>query len=331
LPVDEFVVKIRNARNSGFGNARLPGGPLTTRIRGVLAPVVTPFGADLGPDEQRLLAHCRWLLANGVALAPFGTTSEANSLSVTERTDLLDHLVGNGIEPARLMPGTGCSSITDSVTLTAHAMKHGCSGVLMLPPFYYKGVSDDGLFRNFAEVIERVGDAGLRIYLYNIPPVSQVTITHTLIERLLEAYPSAIAGLKDSSGDWAVTKAYLDAFAAPEFDIFPGSEAFLLDGLRHGGAGCISATANVNPGPIARLASSWQDADAHSQQGRLSEIRGIFGRRPLIPALKAAIARYSGDPAWTRVRPPLVELSAGETDSLFGELNAAGFSMSGLR
>jgi 4-hydroxy-tetrahydrodipicolinate synthase len=304
---------------------------LTARIKGVLAPVVTPFLADLSPDGERLVAHCRWLLAKGVSLAPFGTTSEANSLSPPERVELLDHLVESGIDPARLMPGTGCSALTDSVSLTAHAVKHGCAGVLMLPPFYYKGVTDDGLFASFAEVVERVGDSGLRIYLYNIPPVSQVAITHGLIERLLHRYSSVIAGLKDSSGDWAVTKAYLDAFASPEFDIFPGSEAFLLDGLRYGGAGCISATANVNPGPLAALASNWKEADADSRQAALSRIRGIFGKRPLIPALKAAIAHFGGDEAWAAVRPPLVALPADEKDALVAELNASGFSMAGVR
>ena len=145
------------------------------RIRGVLSPVVTPFKADLSPDQERLLAHCRWLLSNDVGLAVFGTNSEANSMSVDERVDLLDYLVSNGIAPHRMMPGTGCSALPDTVRLTSHAVKLGAAGALMLPPFYYKGVSDDGLFRSFSEVIERVGDARLRVYLYNIPPVSQVT------------------------------------------------------------------------------------------------------------------------------------------------------------
>jgi 4-hydroxy-tetrahydrodipicolinate synthase len=158
--------------------------------------------------------QCKWLVANNVGLAAFGTNSEANSLTVDERIELLEKLVEGGIDPARMMPGTGCCALGDSVRLTAHAVKLGCAGVLMLPPFYYKGVSDDGLFRNFAEVIERVGDARLQIYLYHIPPVSQVAISLPLIERLLKAYPENIAGVKDSSGDWKNTKAMLDAFAA---------------------------------------------------------------------------------------------------------------------
>src|SRR5262249_28932655 len=189
-----------------------------------------------------------------------------------------------------MMPGTGCCALTESVRLTAHAVKLGCAGALMLPPFYYKGVSDDGLFRNFAEIIERVGEARLRVYLYHIPPVAQVPITLGLVERLLKTYPLQIAGMKDSSGDWSNTKAFLNAFARSGFDVFAGSETFLLQNMRHGGTGCISATANVHPGPIAHLYETWQDPDADPQQARLDEIRGVFGKFPMIPALKAAIA-----------------------------------------
>src|SRR3984957_19496187 len=142
-----------------------------TRPGGVWAPAITPFGPDLSPDPERFARHARWLLANGCSgLAAFGTNSEANSLSADERMMLLEFLVANGVSPGRLMPGTGCCALTDSVRLTAHAVGLGCAGVLMLPPFYYKGVSDEGLFRSFSEVIERVGDARLRVYLYHIPP-----------------------------------------------------------------------------------------------------------------------------------------------------------------
>ncbi|HEY3258245.1 MAG TPA: dihydrodipicolinate synthase family protein [Gemmatimonadaceae bacterium] len=300
------------------------------RITGVLSPVVTPFKADLSPDPERLLTQCRWLLSNDVGLAVFGTNSEANSLAVEEKIELLDRLIGDSVDPARMMPGTGCCALTDSVRLTAHAVKLHCGGVLMLPPFYYKDVSDGGLFRSFAEVIERVGDTRLRIYLYNIPPISQVAITVPLIERLLKAYPGIVAGVKDSSGDWNNTKAYLDNFAEHDFDVFPGSESFLLQGMRNGGAGCISATANVNPAAIARLFATWQAPDADAQQMRLNEIRGIFARYPMIPALKAAISHYSGDASWATVRPPLVELTDEQKNSLVNDLNGAGFTMAGL-
>src|SRR6266498_1886667 len=274
---------------SGGRNPRIEGEhtvSMTDRIAGVLSPVVTPFKADLSPDPERFVRQCRWLLSQNVGLAVFGTNSEANSLSVDEKIDLLDRLVGAWLDPARMMPGTGCCALPDSVRLTAHAMKLGCGGVLMLPPFYYKGVSDDGLFRSFAEVIEQVGEARLRVYVYHIPPVSQVPITLGLVERLLKAYPTQTAGMKDSGGDWKNTQAFLDQFAKSGFDVFAGSETFLLQNMRNGGTGCISATANVHPGPIARLYDTWRAADAEAQQARLDEIRGVFSKFPMIPALK---------------------------------------------
>jgi 4-hydroxy-tetrahydrodipicolinate synthase len=304
---------------------------ITDRIRGVLSPVVTPFTPELAPDHQRFVRHCRWLVSQGVGLAVFGTNSEANSLSLDERLELLERLVEAGLDPARMMPGTGCCALPDSVRLTAHAVKLGAAGVLMLPPFYYKGVSDDGLFRSFAEIIERVGDRRLRVYLYHIPPVAQVSITLPLIERLLKAYPGIVAGMKDSSGDWNNTRAALETFGPAGFDVFPGSETFLLAAMRRGGAGCISATANVNPGPIARLAASWQTADAETQQRRLDEIRGIMQEYVMIAALKAAIAHYAGDPGWGLVRPPLVALGPDQAAALVGRLDGAGFAMPGLR
>src|SRR3954451_14634976 len=183
------------------------------RIRGVLAPVLTPFRSDLSPDPERFIAHCRWLVSQNCGLAVFGTNSEANSMSAEERQELLDALVAAGVDPSRIMPGVGCCSITETVRLTAHAVKHGCAGVLMLPPFYYKEVTEEGLYRYFSEVVQRVGDERLRIYLYHIPPVAMVGITPRLVERLLQDYPGAIAGMKDSSGDWTNTKTFLEAFA----------------------------------------------------------------------------------------------------------------------
>ncbi len=301
-----------------------------TRISGVLAPVVTPFNDDSSPDAKRFVRHCRWLVANNVGLAVFGTNSEANSLAVSERIELLDRLVASGVDPARMMPGTGCCALTDSVRLTSHAVKLGCAGVLMLPPFYYKGVTDDGLYRNYAEVIERVGDARLKIYLYHIPPVAVVGITLKLVERLLKAYPSAIAGMKDSSGDWNNTKAFLDAYAKSGFDIFPGSESFLLAGLRNGGAGCISATANVNPAAIDKLYREWKNADADQQQEALNAVRKATGQYIMIPALKQVIAHFANDPDWVTVRPPLTELTAVQAKNVIDSLMKLGFEMPGL-
>jgi 4-hydroxy-tetrahydrodipicolinate synthase len=264
------------------------------------------------------------------------------------------------------MPGTGCCSIMETVRLTAQAVGHGCAGVLMLPPFYYKDVSEEGLYRYFSEVVQQVGDARLKIYLYHIPPVAVVGITTGLVERLLAAYPNAIAGMKDSSGDWNNTKTFLDAFVRDRhetisksqtpssksqgsfkiqhskgeaafgarrggdvdndgsFDVFVGSESFLLANMRNGGVGTISATANVNPAAIYKLCREWNTADdADQQQSKLNVVREVFGSRKfpsMIAALKQAIAIYTEDPAWAKVRPPLVELTGEQAKTLAAEL-----------
>jgi len=301
------------------------------RIEGVLSPVITPFRKDYSPDAERFVAHCRWLLRSGCAgLAVFGTNSEANSLSVSEKKQLLEKLVAGGVSPAQLMPGTGHCALTDSIELTRAAVEMGCAGVLMLPPFYYKGVSDEGLYRNFAEVIERVGDERLQLYLYHIPPVSQVAISLPLIERLITKYPGIVAGVKDSSGDWSNTKAMLDAFAKTGFDVFAGSETFLLDNMRHGGKGCITATGNINPGAIANVYKNWRTADADKLQAGITATRKIVQKQPMIPALKSAVAHFGNDPQWRTCRPPLVELSSSQEKELISELKANGFSMPGL-
>ncbi|MCZ6646887.1 MAG: dihydrodipicolinate synthase family protein [SAR324 cluster bacterium] len=302
----------------------------TDRIKGVLAPVVTPFKADLSPDPERLLRHCRWLLSQGCdGLAVFGTNSEANSMSVEERLTMLDALVDSGIDPAVLMPGAGCCALSDSVRMAAHVAKLGCAGALMLPPFYYKGVSDDGLYRNFAEIIERVGDSNLRIYLYHIPPVAQVGITLGLIERLVKDYEGVVAGVKDSSGDWNNTKAMLDA-GFPQFDVFAGNELILLENMRHGGVGCITATGNVNPAPIHQLYVSWQSPEADAMQEAVSDLRKAVAQFPMIPALKTIVAHFNGDPVWRNLRPPLDPLSDQQAAALIAELEARGFAMTAL-
>jgi len=301
------------------------------RIEGVLAPVITPFRKDYAPDAQRFVRHCRWLLKSGCAgLAVFGTNSEANSMSVAEKRALLEALVAGGVPASALMPGTGHCALSDSIEMTRAAVALGCAGVLMLPPFYYKGVSDEGLYRSFAEVIERVGDERLQLYLYHIPPVAQVAITLPLIERLLSKYPGIVAGVKDSSGDWSNTKAMLDAFAKEGFDVFAGSEAFLLDNMRHGGKGCITATGNINPGPIANVYRSWRSADAERLQAGISATRKIVQKQPMIPALKAAVAHFGNDAQWKTCRPPLVELTPQQEETLITELKGAGFDMPGL-
>jgi 4-hydroxy-tetrahydrodipicolinate synthase len=299
------------------------------RFSGVLSPVVTPFNDDLSVDPDRLISQCQWLLSQNVGLAIFGTNSEANSMSVGEKMLLLDRLIEGGIDPGRMMPGTGCCALTDTVQLTSHAVKLGCAGSLMLPPFYYKGVSDDGLFRSYAEIIERVGSSALRIYLYHIPPIAQVGISLDLIERLIKAYPNNVVGVKDSSGDWGNTESMLQR-GWDDFRVFCGSESFLLQTMQQGGAGCISATANINPAAIHELFVDWQSANADSLQQSLNTIRDLTQSYPMIPALKSVVAAFGGRKEWGIVRPPLVALAEPERKALVAQLKQAGFSMPGL-
>ena len=298
-------------------------------LRGVLSPVVTPFDANLDPAPGPWIAHCRWLLSQNCGLAIFGTNSEANSLSVRERQSLLEKAFAAGLDPARMMPGTGACSLPETVELTKAAVAGGAAGVLMLPPFYYKGVSDDGLFAFYSEVVQRVGDAGLRIYLYHIPPVAQVPITLPLIERLLNAYPDTIAGIKDSSGDWSNTRAMIESFDG--FDVFAGSEQFLLDTMRTGGAGCISATANINPAAIDDVYANWRADDADERQAAITAFRKAVAEFPMIPALKATIGVMTGDTNWNRVRPPLMRLDAAAVSRLSETLQRFDFTMPGRR
>lgn len=296
-------------------------------LKGIFSPVLTPFNEDYSPDADRLVRHCRWLVDQDVGLAVFGTNSEANSLGVQEKRALLDALLQAGIPASRMMPGTGSCALPEAIEMTRHAVQAGCGGVLMLPPFYYKGVSDEGIYRYFASVVEAVADRRLRVYLYHIPPVSQVPISLGLIGRLLKAYPGTIAGVKDSSGNWDNTAAMLREFQPHGFDVFAGSENFLLATMRGGGAGCITATGNVNPGPIVQLYKTWQQANADEQQQRLDATRAAFAQFTLIPAMKAAIAWKSGREDWTVVRPPLVELTAEQRQKLQASLDLAGFDM----
>ncbi len=286
---------------------------------GVIAPVLTPFGEDGAPDIDRFVEHCEWLLDEGcTGLAPFGTTSEGNSVGIDEKMELLEELVDADIDPKKLMPGTGACSVADAIIMTEQAVELGCGGVLMLPPFYYKNPSEEGLFRFFAEVIEEIGDEELKVYLYHIPPVAQVGFPLSLIARLRKEFPNTVVGLKDSSGDWANTKAILEAF--PGFEVFPGSEVFLLDGLRNGAAGCISATANVAARSIRNLFDNWQGPDADALQGQVTAVRKAIQAYPMIPVLKALVAHYREDPGWADVRAPFTEMPADEAAKAIADL-----------
>lgn len=295
--------------------------------RNVWSPVMTPFMSDLSTDDQRFVEHCQWLLDNHVGLAIFGTNSEANSLPLAEKQRLIELLVASGIQGADLMPGTGSCNLEDTVSLTRTAVEAGCSGVLMLPPFYYKGVSDEGLFNYFSQIVERVNDSRLRIYLYHIPPVAQVPLSVELIDRLRQRYPDVFVGIKDSGGDWTFTQALIERFSSEGFEVYAGSERFLLDTLRAGGAGCISATANVNPKAIAELGATWQSSDADDQQQALNRIRSAFEGFPMIPAMKSTKAQATDHDGWCHVRPPLVSLSDAAANDLQKALAEEGFSM----
>src|SRR5690606_9090824 len=271
---------------------------MPTALRGVYAPVLTPFDQNLQPDTQRFIAHCKWLVDNGAGLAIFGTNSEAASLSVDERLRLTDALLEAGVDPSVLMPGTGACALPDAVALTRHAVKAGAPGVLMLPPFYYKGVSDDGIFTYYSEVIERVGSSDLGIYLYHIPQMSQVPITLSVIERLLKRYPDTIKGAKDSSGDWENSKAMIENFGPDGFAVFPASESLLSKSLGVGGAGSISATVNMNPAGIRALFDGWSDEQGAELQASADRIRQIFQAVPMIPAMKRVVAEHANHADW---------------------------------
>ena len=297
------------------------------RLSGVLCPVITPYDANLDPDGTRLARQCEWLLTQNVGLAIFGTNSEANSLSADEKVVLLDQVVEAGIDTGRMMPGTGCCALTDTVTLTAHATKLGCAGVLLLPPFYYKDVTDDGIYASVAETIQRVGDDALRIYLYHIPPIAQVGYSVDLIERLVTEYPETIVGLKDSSGDLGNMTSLLESF--PGFGVYAGTERYLLPVLQAGGPGCISATANVTSLMASDVfrAHEESDNDAGDLQERLTAVRKVFDGLPLVAALKEAMTTITGRRGWQAIRPPLTLLAPAQKRELQESLHAEGFNL----
>ncbi|KJK14742.1 dihydrodipicolinate synthetase [Burkholderiaceae bacterium 16] len=295
------------------------------RIKGVLAPVVTPFNADLTINEQAFVEQCKWLIENDVGLAVFGTNSEASSLSMPERKKLLQLLIEAGIPKQRLMPGTGCCSIPETVALTKHALALGVNAVLMLPPFYYKSVSDDGIVQYFSKVIDDVGSDELRVYLYHFPATSQVPISLRVVEKLLAKYPRVVAGIKDSSGDWEGTRSYISNFSAQGFDVFPGTEMLLRRAILEGGAGCISATANVNPNALAALYLECVAGGGETADEDARRVRSVFQAYPLIAAMKRVIAGARANPNWSIVRPPLVSLSNSDYDRLGAQLLEAGF------
>ena len=295
---------------------------------GVNAAVLTPMREDLSVDLDRMAAHCRWLLANGCnGLAILGTTGEANSLGVAERLAVMDGLVARGIPARLLLPGTGTTAIPDTVALTARAAELGCRGALLLPPFFYKTPSEDGLFACYSEVARRVpGDIAL--YFYHFPAQSAVPITVGLIARLLRAHPGRFRGVKDSSGEFANTRAYVQHFAGDGFEVYCGDDAALHALLEAGGAGCITAASNVGSAVSAVVYAN--GAAAAAAQATLAGIRRAVTSVALIPALKSLLARHTGDTAWRTIRPPHLPLDAAMEAKLFAAFDAVGVQLAPL-
>ncbi len=294
---------------------------------GVNAAVLTAMNADLSVDIDRMAAHSRWLLVNGCNnLAILGTTGEANSLGISERIAVMEGLVERGISATRLLPGTGTTALTDTVLLTRRAAELGCRGALLLPPFYYKNPSDDGLFAYFSEVIQRTG-GDIKIYLYHFPQQAVVGFGVALIARLLAAFPGVVKGIKDSSGDYANSKAYADHFAKDGFEVYAGDDSLLRPMLQVGGAGCITAAANVNCAIGAQVYANWDGVAGEQAQLVLTATRKAVTSVPLIPGLKSLVARNTGDARWTAIRPPHLKLTAAQEAGLFAAFDASGVKL----
>jgi 4-hydroxy-tetrahydrodipicolinate synthase len=294
---------------------------------GINAAVVTAMNDDLSIDLDRLAAHCRWLLANGCnGLAVLGTTGEANSLGISERIAVLEGLVARGIPAAKMLPGTGTTAITDTVLLTRAAEELGCRGALLLPPFYYKNPSDEGLLAYFNEVIQRVaGD--IRIYLYNFPQQSAIPFSVDFIARLLKANPGKVKGIKDSSGNYENGLSYVEAFARDGFEVYAGDDSLLKPLLDKGSAGSITAASNVNCALGAEVYANWNNATGAAAQEVLSTTRKAVISVPLIPGLKALVARNTGDSRWLNIRPPHLRLTKAQTEALFDAFDASGIRL----
>ena len=291
-------------------------------IRGVYCAAATPVMADGEPNIRSFTTHAKQLLADGcTGIALLGTTGEANSFSIPERQKLLESAIDAGIRPNQLMPGTGLCAFPDTIALTRHALSLGVTSVVMLPPFYYKQPSDDGVFAAYARTIEKIGDSRLKIILYHIPQMSAVPLSLPLIARLIAAYPNTVVGIKDSAGDFANMQKMVQEF--PGFAVLAGADPLVKPLLEIGGAGCITATANLVSAQLVTVFRYFNDparkTEVENAQDRIIKVRGISAKFVQIPAIKALIARRYGDSAWSNVRPPLVSLSSTQ----IAELDAA--------
>lgn len=288
---------------------------MTDIAPGAWAASLTPLNADLSIDHPALAAHARWLLSQGAGgVAVLGTTGEANSFSVAERLELIASLGKAGFHSKRIIVGTGCCAAPDTIALTRASLDAGFANVMMLPPFYYKNVSEEGLFQSFARAIEAVNDPRLRVVIYDFPLMTGLTISTALLARLRQAFDGVIVGVKNSSGAWAAMEDALTQL--PGFKVFAGTEQFLLPTLKAGGPGCISATANVTIGALAEIVARQGDANAEALQAEATRVRVALQQFPAIPALKELLAQATDRAAWRNLRPPLVNLDAAQVQAL---------------
>ena len=291
---------------------------------GVNAALITAVHADLSPDHERTAHLAKWLLANGCDnIGVLGTTGEANSFGLQERREILERLVAHDIPVTRMMPGTGFTNLADTVEMSRHARDLGCPGVLILPPFYYKDPTEEGLYAYFSEVIERIG-GGLAIYLYHFPAQSAVPLTVPLVGRLLEAFPGVVRGLKDSTGDVAQGEAYLSAFASRGFELYPGGDSLFQHLLGRGAAGCITAATNLTARFAQIVYSKRTGPEADAAQAMMNAGREAAATVPLIPGLREILARSTGDEGWRHIRPPHTRLTVEEADRAWQAWQASG-------
>ena len=291
-------------------------------VRGLWCAMLTPIGRDGGVDHARFAKHAQSLFARGVdGVAPFGTTGEGQSFSMAERADGLAALLQAGIPAERIVAGTGCAALPETIALTRESVQARCAGALVLPPFFFKGMSDDGLFAWYSRVIEAVADTRLRIYLYHIPQMSGVPLSVDLVARLAAAFPGIIAGVKDSAGDWSNTAALLAR--VPDLAIMVGHEPHLPRLLKAGGAGTICGIANVYPAMVRALLSPSVSAE---DEKRIATFIEILFQYPFLPAFKAIVASQTGDAGWLPVRPPFVDLPEASRKALLDALTRAGLS-----
>jgi 4-hydroxy-tetrahydrodipicolinate synthase len=276
-------------------------------LSGVIAAVATPIDESGAPDLARAVKLARYLLDNGCdGLNVLGTTGEATSFSFDERKRVMNAYKAEGLPLDRLMVGTGAAAVSDAVALTRLAAELGFAGALVLPPFYYKGVPDDGLVAYIEALVNATTDMPIPIYLYHFPAMSGIPWHVALIGRLRDTFSSRIVGLKDSSGDMMFARSA--AAIARDFAVFPSTEAALLEARRGDFAGCISATANLNADLCAR---AWGAGDAAALDAAVT-IRKLFDGKPLVSGVKALLAHIHGDPALARVKPPLAAFSAAD-------------------